>query len=175
MPWEVGIPTYHFGTHQNVGISSSRVLFRVFFPSMLYVKKAFGLFVILTWRMCVAITSLPRDKLPPFKRVLLFCNLYSFCNFTSVIESKFIVYMCFFHISMCIISSSHKSGSSIHGFCIYFPWVSFQLHLSLEWWLVQCIHFLQPSIHQVLVTAETISFICSRKHSLSHQIVEVLI
>jgi hypothetical protein len=48
-PREVGIPTYHFEAHKTVGISSSRVMFRVFFSSMLYVKKAFGLFVILTW------------------------------------------------------------------------------------------------------------------------------
>jgi hypothetical protein len=58
---------------------------------MLYVKNDFVLFVILTWRMRVAITSLLRDKLPPFKRVLLFFNFYSFCNFISVIESKFMV------------------------------------------------------------------------------------
>lgn len=118
-PWEVGIPTYYFGARKTVDVSSSRVLFRVFFPSMIYVKKAFGLFVILTWRMRVAITSLLRDKLPPFKRVLLFCNLYSFCNFTSIIESKLIVYLCFFHISVCIILSSHKSGSLVLGIVLH--------------------------------------------------------
>ena len=73
---------------------------------MLYIKKAFGLILILTWWMHVAITSLLRDKLPPFKWVMLLCNLYSFCNFTSVIESKIIVSLCFIHIFMCIISSS---------------------------------------------------------------------
>ena len=108
---EVGIPTYHFEAHKTVGISSFRVLFRVFFPSMLYVKKAFGIFVIIIRQMRVAITSLLRDKLPPFKQVMLFCNRYSFCNFTPVTESKLIVSLCFFHISMCIILSSHKSES----------------------------------------------------------------
>ena len=112
-PWEVGIPTYHFRAHKIVGVSYSRVLFRVFFPSMLYVRKVFVLFVILTWKIRVAITSLLRDKLPAFKRVLLFYNLYSFCNFNYVIESKFIVSLYFFHISMCIISSSQKSGSVV--------------------------------------------------------------
>ena len=110
-PWEFDIPTYHFGAHKIVGVSSSRVLFRVFFPSMLYVKKAFRLFVILTWKMCVVVTSLLREKLQPFKRVLLFYNLYSFSNFTSVIESNLIVSLCFFHIYVYIISSSHKYGS----------------------------------------------------------------
>ena len=111
-PWAVDIPTYHFEARKIVGVSSSRVLFRVLFPSMIYVKKAFDLFVKLTWRMHVVVTSLLRDKLPPFKRVMLFYNLYSFCNLTSVIESKIIVYLCFFHISMCIISSSQKYESN---------------------------------------------------------------
>ena len=48
-PREVGIPTYHFGARKTVGISSSRVLFIIFIPSLLYVKMAFGLFVRLTW------------------------------------------------------------------------------------------------------------------------------
>ena len=106
-PWEVGIPTYHFEACKTVGVSSSMALFRIFFPSMLYVKKSFGLFVILTWRMCIAVTSLLKDKLPPFKRVLLFCS------FTLVIESDFIVSLCFFHIYVCIISSSHKYESVV--------------------------------------------------------------
>ena len=59
-PQEVGIPTYHLGARKIVGVSYSRVLYRVFFPSMLYVKKVVVLFVILTWRMGVAITSLLR-------------------------------------------------------------------------------------------------------------------
>ena len=109
-PREVGIPNYHFGARKTIGVSSSRVLFRVFFPSMLYVKNSFGLFVILTWQMHVGVTSILIDKLPPFKRVLLFCNLYSFYNFTSLIEIKLMVSLYFFHISMCIISSSHKFG-----------------------------------------------------------------
>jgi hypothetical protein len=67
LPQEVGIPTYHFGAHKTVGVSSSRVLFRVFFPSIIYAKKAFGIFVILTGRMRIAVTPLLRDKLPPFK------------------------------------------------------------------------------------------------------------
>ena len=41
-PGEVGIPTYHFGAHKNVGVSSSRILFKVFFPSMIYVKIPFA-------------------------------------------------------------------------------------------------------------------------------------
>ena len=82
-----------------------------FFSFMLYVKKTFGLFVRLTWKMRVAVTFLLRDKLPPFKWTMLFYNLYSICNFTLVIESKLIVYLRFFHISMCIILSSHKSRS----------------------------------------------------------------
>ena len=68
-PLEVDVPTYHFGACKNIGVSSSRVVFKVFFLSMLYVKKAFGLFVILTWRMRVVVTSLLRDKLPPFKQI----------------------------------------------------------------------------------------------------------
>ena len=31
-PWEVGIPTYHFRAYKTVGVSSSRVLFRVYSP-----------------------------------------------------------------------------------------------------------------------------------------------
>ena len=44
---EVDIPTYHFGAHKTIGISSSRVLSRVF-PFVICVKKTFGLFVLLT-------------------------------------------------------------------------------------------------------------------------------
>ena len=112
-PREVGIPTYHFETCNIVGDSSSRVLFRVLFPYLLYVKNSFGLFVILTWWMRVVVTSPLRDKLPPIKGVLLFYNLYSFCNFTLVIESKLIVSLCCFHIFVCIISFSHKSESVV--------------------------------------------------------------
>lgn len=89
-------------------------LLQGFIPSILYVKKDFFLFVILTWKMHIAVTSLLRDKQPPLKWVLLFFNFYSFCNFTLVIERKLIVSLCFFHISVCIISSSHKSGSTMY-------------------------------------------------------------
>ena len=105
-PPEVGIPTYHLGARKTVGVSSSRVLFRVFFPSMLYVKKSFGLFVILTWRMRVAITSLLRDKLPPFKRVLLLCNFYSFCNcyFSNINQ---VLYLCVSSTFLCVLFHPH--------------------------------------------------------------------
>ena len=63
--------------------------------------------------MHLAITSLLKDKLPPFKWVLLFYNFYNFYNFTSVIEIKFIVSLCFLHIYVCVISSSHKSESEV--------------------------------------------------------------
>ena len=66
-PREVGIPTYHFRARNTINVPSSRVLFKVSFPLYFMLKKAFGLFVILTWQMRVAITSLLRDKISPFK------------------------------------------------------------------------------------------------------------
>ena len=40
---EVGLPIYHFGVNKTIGVPSSRVVFRVFSTSMLYVKRLFGL------------------------------------------------------------------------------------------------------------------------------------
>ena len=105
-PWEVGISTYHFGAHKTIGVSSSRVLFRVFLPSILYVKKAFVLFVILTWKMPVAVTSLLREKLPPFKWVLLFYNFYSFCNFYFN-NRKQVLYLYVSSIFLCVLFRPH--------------------------------------------------------------------
>ena len=70
------------------------------FPLIIYVKSVFQPLCNTLLQMRSADTSLLRDKLPPFKRVLLFFIFYSFCNFTSVIESEFIASLCFFHISM---------------------------------------------------------------------------
>jgi hypothetical protein len=62
-PWEVDVSTTPIGAHKPFGFSSSRV--RVL--DFTYVKKAFqSLIVIIFSRMRVAVTSLLRDKLPPF-------------------------------------------------------------------------------------------------------------
>ena len=61
--------------------------------------------------MGIAITSLPRDKLPPFKQALLFYN------FTSVMEIEFIASLCFFHIYVLhfFLTLIHISGIKIVG------------------------------------------------------------
>ena len=38
-PREVDILTYHFGAHKTIGVSSSRVLFRVSFPLSFMLKR----------------------------------------------------------------------------------------------------------------------------------------
>ena len=80
------------------------------FPLCFMLKNSFGIFVILTWRMHIAITSLLRDKLPPFKRVLLFCKFYSFCN-VYFSNRKQVLYLYVSSIFLCVICSSHKSES----------------------------------------------------------------
>ena len=44
MPSEVGLPIYHFGVNETIGVSSCRVVLG-FFSSMIYVKRPFGLIV----------------------------------------------------------------------------------------------------------------------------------
>ena len=82
--------------------------------------------------MRVADTSMFRDKLPPFKRVLLFCNIsvlfILFSNRKVVIcISVVLLYLYVSTISLYFISFPHKSGSSIHDYSYELLWLRFMV------------------------------------------------